>query len=598
MRKVILSLAVLVLSASAIAQVSCTVLSPGSIAGNLVFEWADPAGGDWATPDFTVPNTNVQGFLALAEDGTAGTATTPDAHLLTNEACSALINNTDMNPNNDMTGKIAILYRGTCQFGTKALNAQNAGAIAVVMINHSGDPVGMAGGNDGTSVTIPVVMISTMDGEAILNELANGPVEMFLGNKQNLHVNDMGGKDDEYIVSDFGGAHSAIYDGFTPGLQVYNFGSADNAVIVTATIDGPGTSADYTSSIGPITILSGDTLSIFDGNPESFNAWNLGIGNYPAGEYTLTYDVVIDGVSDDDIVDNNYVSTFWVNNEVISLSNLDGSNMPVANTYPFNSDSEYKACMMFQEANASTLAARGLYFVPYSDTTTYPLEGAEYIFYAYEWNDTWVDVTNPGFTSSFSEYVTDLSLVTAASYVVNTNNEAGTVRYSDFDNPFILVDNQRYLFCIEPTGVANGVNEISIGYDKTIDYGGNYGIYLQPISPVFVDATWYTGWSGTSAPSIGLRTMSPASVGLAELANFSATAYPNPAKDAVKVSVSDKGMGTLVVTDLAGKAVYTSNVDLTSGNTTVNIASFESGMYIFNVTMENGAKAQFNVVKN
>lgn len=597
MKRVLLSFGALVTAISLHAQVSFSVLSPAGIAGDYDFEWADPAGGDWATPDFLTPNTNVQGFLALAEDGTAGTSTTPSGHLLTYEACNALINNTDMNPNNDMTGMIAILYRGSCNFSTKALNAQNAGAIGVIIINHSGDPVGMAGGTDGVNVTIPVIMVSTMTGEAILNELANGPVEVFMGNKQNLYTNDMGAKGGEYIVSDFGGAHSAIYDGFTPGIQVYNFGSANNSVTVTATIDGPGTSADYTSTVSSVALNSGDTLSIFAGNPDEFAAWNLGVGNYPAGEYTLTYSISIDGQTDEDPVDNTYTSTFWVNNEVISLSNLDGSNMVVADSYPFNADVNYRACMMFQEPNASALAARGLYFIPYADTSVFALEGSEFIFYAYEWNDTWVDVTNPGFTS-FGDYVQTLDLVTTASYVVQSDNETEQVQYSDFNNPFILVDNQRYLFCIEPTGVANDVNEIAIGYDGSINYDGNYGIYLQPISPVFVDDTWYTGWSGISAPAIGIRTMDPASVSLNELAGFSATAYPNPAKDVVKIAVSDKGNGTLIVTDLSGKAVMTSTVDFSNGQNTVNIAGFESGVYIFTVTMENGAKAQFNVVKN
>jgi hypothetical protein len=36
----------------------------------------------------------------------------------------------------DVNGKIAVLYRGDCQFGVKAKNAQDAGAIAVIIINN------------------------------------------------------------------------------------------------------------------------------------------------------------------------------------------------------------------------------------------------------------------------------------------------------------------------------------------------------------------------------------------------------------------------------------------------------------------------------
>jgi hypothetical protein len=41
----------------------------------------------------------------------------------------------------------------------------------------------------------------------------------------------------------------------------------------------------------------------------------------------------------------------------------------------------------------------------------------------------------------------------------------------------------------------------------------------------------------------------------------------------------------------------TNSINLVGGKSDVNIASLESGMYIFNVTLENGKTAQFNVVK-
>ena len=39
-------------------------------------------------------------------------------------------------------------------------------------------------------------------------------------------------------------------------------------------------------------------------------------------------------------------------------------------------------------------------------------------------------------------------------------------------------------------------------------------------------------------------------------------------------------------------------ITLENGTTSVDISSLESGVYIFNVTMENGESTQFNVVKN
>src|SRR5690606_20072141 len=58
-----------------------------------------------------------------------------------------------------VAGKIAVVKRGNCDFGLKALNAQQAGAIGVIIFNNVGGnaTAGMAAGTSGGSVTIPVV---------------------------------------------------------------------------------------------------------------------------------------------------------------------------------------------------------------------------------------------------------------------------------------------------------------------------------------------------------------------------------------------------------------------------------------------------------
>jgi minor extracellular serine protease Vpr len=67
-----------------------------------------------------------------------------------------------------LAGKIALIDRGVCTFTTKVRNAQNAGAVGVLVVNNvAGDPVGMA--HDGTDPepTIPAAMLSKNDGAAI-----------------------------------------------------------------------------------------------------------------------------------------------------------------------------------------------------------------------------------------------------------------------------------------------------------------------------------------------------------------------------------------------------------------------------------------------
>ena len=73
-------------------------------------------------------------------------------------------------PSNNIAGKIAMINRGTCNFTVKVKNAQDAGAIAVIMVNNvTGAPIIM-GGTDAT-ITIPAVMISIADGNVLGDNL-------------------------------------------------------------------------------------------------------------------------------------------------------------------------------------------------------------------------------------------------------------------------------------------------------------------------------------------------------------------------------------------------------------------------------------------
>ena len=66
-------------------------------------------------------------------------------------------------------GNIAFMDRGTCEFGVKGLNAQNAGASAAVIANDREGTVlvNMAGGVVAEQVTIPIVAIGEDDGNTI-----------------------------------------------------------------------------------------------------------------------------------------------------------------------------------------------------------------------------------------------------------------------------------------------------------------------------------------------------------------------------------------------------------------------------------------------
>jgi hypothetical protein len=590
MKKILLFLTVLSSGFMANSQVVFSGVSPVSIQGNYDFAWADPAGGDWSCPDFLVPGTFVEDTLMIVDDGTPGLNL--QGNPLSAEACNGPLIN-------DLTGKIAVIYRNTCEFGYKALQAQDAGAVAAIIINREDEIVQMGGGVEGLNVTIPCVFVTSLTGNQLVTEMSNGPVVVFLGSKVGAYVNDIGANSGQALVSPYGGANSLQYDGFEPGIQVYNYGTDDQAAVsINAKIDGPSGTI-YDETVGPVAIVSGDTLAVFPGNTDAFPAWNEGIGNYENGEYTLTYTMDLGGTDDSDF-DNVLSSSFSITDGTtigtLAVSPVDASGMPVANTYPSNATTEYQGCVMIQEPNSSTMAVQGMYFIPHTDTSVNDLAGSEIFGNAYQWDDGWVDLDDPNydFAAATTNAFNALNIVTFGTHYPASNDDVDDVAYIEFVTPFLMVDNQRYLFCLQTFETAT----ISFGYDNTINYDGNEGIYRQPVAPVHIDGQWYSGgWSGASAPALSLKTFDPAEVGITDADILVGGAFPNPTTDAVTITVNATGAATLTVTDISGKIVMNSLVDLGTGSTRVNTSQLEAGVYVFTVIMENGKTAQFNLVK-
>ena len=590
MKKILLFLTVLSSGFMANSQVVFSGVSPVSIQGNYDFAWADPAGGDWSCPDFLVPGTFVEDTLMIVDDGTPGLNL--QGNPLSAEACNGPLIN-------DLTGKIAVIYRNTCEFGYKALQAQDAGAVAAIIINREDEIVQMGGGVEGLNVTIPCVFVTSLTGNQLVTEMSNGPVVVFLGSKVGAYVNDIGANSGQALVSPYGGANSLQYDGFEPGIQVYNYGTNDQAAVsINAKIDGPSGTI-YDETVGPVAIVSGDTLAVFPGNTDAFPAWNEGIGNYENGEYTLTYTMDLGGTDDSDF-DNVLSSSFSITDGTtigtLAVSPVDASGMPVANTYPSNATTEYQGCVMIQEPNSSTMAVQGMYFIPHTDTSVNDLAGSEIFGNAYQWDDGWVDLDDPNydFAAATTNAFNALNIVTFGTHYPASNDDVDDVAYIEFVTPFLMVDNQRYLFCLQTFETAT----ISFGYDNTINYDGNEGIYRQPVAPVHIDGQWYSGgWSGASAPALSLKTFDPAEVGITDADILVGGAFPNPTTDAVTITVNATGAATLNVTDISGKIVMNSLVDLGTGSTKVNTSQLEAGVYVFTVIMENGKTAQFNLVK-
>ncbi|MEQ1746493.1 MAG: M36 family metallopeptidase [Saprospiraceae bacterium] len=119
------------------------VNAPSAVAGTYYAQTTPqpPSTGAWGGAITTTP---ITGEVVITDDGTGSDQATWN--------CKPLVNS--------LTGKIAIVDRGNCEFGAKALRAQQGGAIACIICNFEDATISMGAGAQGTGVTIPVVMMT------------------------------------------------------------------------------------------------------------------------------------------------------------------------------------------------------------------------------------------------------------------------------------------------------------------------------------------------------------------------------------------------------------------------------------------------------
>ncbi len=110
----------------------------------------------------------VAAFGPATFDLTAAAAVGSDGAGTTGDGCESLIN--------AVAGKVVLLDRGTCTFKRKALNAQVAGAVGVIIVNNSAAAANSMGEDATitTAITVPAMMITLAEGNALKAALAGG----------------------------------------------------------------------------------------------------------------------------------------------------------------------------------------------------------------------------------------------------------------------------------------------------------------------------------------------------------------------------------------------------------------------------------------
>ncbi|MCC6252891.1 MAG: T9SS type A sorting domain-containing protein [Bacteroidia bacterium] len=566
MKKILLTILMSAAFYIAQAQIIVKVLEPANLVGTYAFTYGDIPGG-WGSPDLNIPANAVQDTLAFVNDGSVGDSL----------GCNPLVNDSLI------SGKIAVVYRGSCEFGEKAFRAMNAGAVAVIIINNiGGAPVGMAPGTYGAQVTIPVVMISQSDGAVLRSEIEAGNVVAFIGSKAGVFADDLGFlKGDVQRARRFSNismlSQNASEFNSRMGSWVRNYGNQNqtDALLNATVVFGSDTIYNQTSL--PFSVNSGDSAYV---SLPTFSQ-----ASYPVGYYSVKYTVTTLN-PDGDNSDNSVNSDFAISESEYSYAATNpvtGKVIRSAHYRPSDVTGEFQNCVAFQDANAGRLKTTGMSFAVTSSNDT--VLNDEYIqLRAYKWEDVFTDIND----------VTYDNLVSVGEIDYNFPGDfQDSLIYLSFPTPILLENDARYLFCFSTPSTI-----MYLGSNQSIDYNTAQDTIAQPSFPLFVDNSAYLNGFGTDiVPALSVRMESATGINEQSAASR-IVPFPNPANDIINISVGNyTGTAQLEVFDITGKMVKSENV--TIGKTSVlqlNISDINNGVYVFKLTANGETPKSFNVV--
>jgi len=569
MNRLYTSILALACAAGSQAQVIFNVLAPQNVAGTYNITWVTSADG-WGTVDILDPANAVEDTLAFINDNSTADSLGCDT----------------ANVGPDVNGKIAVIYRGTCEFGVKAMGAESHGARAVIIINNvAGDPLAMGAGAVGANVTIPVVMISQADGALLRAAVDAGVCVGFIGSLNGLYANDVGFFRSDVLLPEYGtfpGILATNSGEYSVPLAIWltNYGNqAQTGITATAEILQEG-NVMYSYTSDPFDLVAGDSLLVE-------------LGTYSAetysGKYTLNYSATIPTTDEFD-ANNSYSTSFDVVDELYSFSPVDpGTGLPFVPGHGAagGAAAGWQTCIHFQNDNASRVALTGFWFSAVTQTAGADLDGELFGIAAYHWD------TEFGGISEQPEI--NLVSLMEHDFEVPIGYEEGTALFAQFEEPVMLEDGLRYLICLSIQS-----DTIRIGYNSGLNYDRNDTWFDQPMNMIYTvsDDTWYTGWSGGSVNTLGAVLIDANTIGVEENGVLEdALPYPNPAADIIRVPVKGlAGAASLRIIDAKGAIASTQRVRGTEGTVAVDVAGLAPGMYTFEMIPDNGTARTFRVL--
>lgn len=525
---------------------------------------------------------------------------------------------------NDLTDKIALIDRGSCEFGIKVLNAENAGAIAAIVFNNApgAGTIVMGAGANGGMVTIPSVMLSYEDGQLIRAALENGTVNITIGNI--LFENNISFADSNISLPPYGiYPASQIGDGgliLYPGASYNNDGTAGATdANLTATIEytpfGGSTTEVYNETGTLAGVVMPDSISDIQVLP----TFELTEG---PGQYTITYGIT---TAEEDAIpaDNTISRTITITDGMegmVSKARWDMADNAPASTSTFytiggGGDVQFSVPMHLPNGEGGSIDTL-LWRVLKNDPN---LADVSFEGYVYQWDDLNGDTlfTNDELTAVGIAPFTFDSDETATSAVIR----AEVLSIGDFEPGVTIPDNNTYYII---GARYTGPDQVFFGFDEMYDHATNQQIKLsignytdldlnylvsnefgaETIPDYETDGGRFTGIPG-AAVSIGMivSNLVSSTEEVLPADKLTINMFPNPTTELLNIELDlnvDTKYVEYSIRDASGKQVFLGrdNSVFSQERETLNVKQLPAGQYYLTIRTEQGIQTAPFVVSH
>ncbi len=534
-------------------------------------------------------------------------------------------------PANFFAGSFALIYRGDCEFGSKALAAQNAGAEGVILVNNLLGVVGMGAGADGGNVTIPVVMVTNEAGGAMLNQLAlSNPVTVSLtGWRFDSQVNpiDVGIKNDGVIFPQ-GRAMPAkqlvstvnFDENFRlyAGGRFYNFSTQDfdtlsikGRLTTPSGVDSNAINFFYNApGVTTTDSIIGPVIDSLNGDIAGFD-----LNDAPVGEYTMYNELfAMPSVYSEtglNVENNSFEYNFAVTDSVYSKCEYDVAlGQPKINSYIALTASEYEWGPLLYIRNGGHTAKQIECVVMRDVIQDSVFAGQAVTMRIYEWSDDDLSgsLNDPGEVTELgvAEYfmtATDIVPITGfpvKAEVVNAVTPGAPVR---------LNANKFYWVTVSFNGLQT--DAFGIGLDYFSDYSASnldeqlVNLHGCPLRSVTDAQIFPGGFANAGAPAVALhmsKDVDPTALNDVQDLAGNISVFPNPATSELNISVELNQLSKDVqyeVLDITGKTIsFVKRKNVQNEVYTLNTSSLANGSYFVKVITDNGIRtSKFTIAK-